>query len=74
VYGRAARSAADAGAAIPNATKPNVPSKNFFIVFSPCSVASGDLFKTMDALATADNSVEDIRSIPIPFTPYAIWS
>src|SRR6266852_8499756 len=35
VYGRAARSAAEAGAAKPSATSPTVPSKIFFIVTLP---------------------------------------
>ena len=35
VYGRAARSAAVAGAAIPRAINPTVPNKNFFIISIP---------------------------------------
>jgi hypothetical protein len=37
VYGLAAKSAADAGAAIPSASTATVPSQNFFILFSPSS-------------------------------------
>jgi hypothetical protein len=38
------------------------------------SVASGDLSETINALATADNFVAEIRLIPIPSTTYAIGS
>ena len=49
MYGRAAISAAEAGAAIPRAINPTVPSKNFFITQSPLSCAS--LKRTIPARA-----------------------
>src|SRR5713226_2234557 len=62
VYGRAARSAAEAGAAKPSATSPTVPSKNFFIVFSPAFVASLDPEAFLNSNATA-RAIQFLRAI-----------
>jgi hypothetical protein len=59
---------------MPNATRPTVANKNFLIVFLSISVGSGDLSETINALATADKFVKDIRLIPIPSATYAIRS
>jgi hypothetical protein len=57
---------------MPNATKPTVPAKSLFIVFSPGPSLLAIHLKRQMQLATADNFAAEIRLIPIPPTTYTI--